>query len=419
MKLNIDGPKDADVDNSHTEQLTRHLLRVRNGEGYVRLMTLLHDHLRGYMQQYCRDMGRRFSSQLVLAAKGGNVFSALFCAFFDCLLSPQRTDALLTDHAALVHINDLDFEVFTDSSFRFAEIMDVAKLSAMALCDVRSSLVESPLLRKAEFSDGLSPQPRSDSVVVPVDKPPAGCTAGCNTLYMPVPSVLYSNEQAWYRPDGGRDATLFPISCNHTLKRLFGAEVVLLRMKMALGHGASAEVYDIAVPLHRDPIHRHMLADRRQTWFLKDSAGVQLASTHYMYYTLCYTLFEEGIAPWNTFKVDKKLQRLILCIVFCSVIDQSCPIPHVREACLTIAKDPVSRHNASLPQHFAQFRRDIWRAATQHGKPPRDFVNSMRTAFNSAAALLGDSNKVRLDRGDFLQELDMARTIRRCATLVA
>ena len=363
---------------------------------------LLDTHLTSYLHRYCKATGKRYGRDVVLSLKGGNVFAILMHAFLKCM---RRDMSILTDiFADACRLGDLDFEVCGDLDNN--EVRDVAKLSAMALYDVRISLQEtvmSHLRRK-----------KSDNVVMSVDNGPKSCPQ-CNVLFMPVPSVLRSVEGAWYRPETvfgelTQTMTSLPISYNTTLKRLFGADVILLRMKAVVGE-KQGEIYDISIPFHTDPIHAHLMK-HSCTWFFKTTDEVHIASTRYFLYTLRHTFFLENIAVWNVFKLAKKMVRYILCLIMVCVIDEKHTLEDALDACRITADILADRYESSLShvKPFDEFLQDMKNTVEQFGDNV-EFRREIAGLFEAIATRLhGDYNGT-VTKREFQKHLNVRATV--------
>jgi hypothetical protein len=124
-----------------------------------------------------------------------------------------------------------------------------------------------------KYSDGCDAVSgaKSDNVIFPTDVKAPKCPQ-CNTMVLPVPSVLRSMHKTWYNPVRTSQYSNMPISQNGTLGRLFGADVILLRLRKVAKQvdgrgerkGGYAKIYDIAIPLHKDPIHTVYLEAKEQ-----------------------------------------------------------------------------------------------------------------------------------------------------------
>lgn len=362
IQMELGAPTANSIDNTYTQELVEHMI---DQDTYLPVLNVMNRHLTNYFRSYCEESGREYGKNLILSLKGGTVFSILVVGFLKAIKF-RRPSSFVDRYFPMMKINDIDFEVFTDDTFDFSDIMKVAKLSVMAMYDVRSSLISSGVLHRLQkFSDGSDANHRlhSDNIVTPVTKPPPKCRH-CNTLVMPVPSVLRSSDKKWYRPDwtGGdkhqRALTNLPISANHTLKRIFGADVLLFRMRKAVRNatpsaGSFAEIYDIAVPFHRDPIHKVLLSNSRRRWFVHSKRDdLYMCSAHYMYYTLRHTLFLENVAPWNVLKVEKKLARLVFCLIMVSVVEEKRSVPATLKACADAGRALSSDDDTPLQTGF-------------------------------------------------------------------
>jgi hypothetical protein len=132
MPVRAPDSDDNVVDQTYTTELVRHLLGLNGGDGYFEVFKLLNDHIVSYMRRYCQETSRKYGRDLIVAFKGGNVFSVLFLAFIDSL--SVQAPGLIDKYSKYIKINDLDFEVFArNEAFKnIFDVMDVAKIAAMS-----------------------------------------------------------------------------------------------------------------------------------------------------------------------------------------------------------------------------------------------------------------------------------------------
>lgn len=395
IHIPIKTPDDSDntIDQTYTSEIVSYMLKYQL---FFEVFSLLNRQMVMYMMMYCKETRRQYGKNVIVAFKGGNAFTLLFFAFVHAL-RVQNLKESVVELYNILKINDMDFEVFTDESFKnFFDVVDIAKLSTISLYDVRDSLLKSNVFSKiTTYSDGshANRAVKSDQVIVPVDNTPPTCPR-CNTMVMPVPSILRSNQKQWYRPDIAlcsvdegsssspsvkpRCNTNLPISYNGTLKRLFGADVILLRMKKALrtskNESQTAEIYDIAVPTRKDPIHRRMMQEKHKKWFYKtnDNDSIHVISPYYMYYSLRHTFFMEDIPPWKIFKLEKKLDRMIICLIMVAMIDENHDREYVMNELLRCARMLSSSQSVSnskvLSYPFREFMSDLQKAFKTFGQ---------------------------------------------------
>lgn len=434
IDMDLKTPTNNSIDSTYTEELVTHML---DSGTYLPVFRVMNDHLTTYMRKYCESKGKViYGRDVIVSLKGGTVFSILAIAFLSSI-KVERISEFVRNHSQMMKINDIDFEVFVKNP---SDTPTVIKLSAMALYDVRATLLRTGVLSSLEeFSDGSRANDRlsSDNIVLPISKSPPKCRQ-CNTLLLPVPSVLRSKGNKWYRPDwldgpegSGRTATNLPISSNETLKRIFGAEVVLFRMRKAVinntpSAGSYAEIYDIAIPLHGDPIHNVILKNHRYPWFVRsEKDDMYMCSPRYMYYTLRHTFFLEDIPPWQILKMEKKLARLVFCLIMVACVEEKRSVSTVLEACHRccnsllptqhdLIKNKKVAKNGLLFFPFDEFVRDVKTSFEKFGYN-QDFAEKIIAIAQKFETALSNrkSNMIMT----FESNLDFGKTIRKVAPI--
>jgi hypothetical protein len=112
----------------------------------------------------------------------------------------------------------------------------------------------------------------------------------------------------------------------------------------------------------------------------------------------------EDLPPWKTFKIEKKLGRLVICLVMVALVDSQASVSSIRNAVASLrdglrANRPVAADTLVYP--FDEFQTDLLRAIRTYGRAPAELVQNIAQCLDDVNRDILSKTKVRKVRGTY------------------